>query len=159
MTLETDPVLREQYCFGCGRHNPIGLHLVFERDPDVGDGVIAYYVPRREDEGFPGIMHGGLQGLLLDEACGWAMYADHVFAVTAKIETRFRRTVGTDAAVVARARVVRQRGRRIEIEATLSDVAGVVCVEASALFIRMDAAAEARALASFRAGEGGAAWA
>ena len=36
MTLETDPVLREQYCFGCGRHNPIGLHLVFEHDPDCG---------------------------------------------------------------------------------------------------------------------------
>jgi acyl-coenzyme A thioesterase PaaI-like protein len=159
VTRETDSVLREQYCFGCGRHNPIGFHLVFERDPDTADGVIAYYVPRREDEGFPGVMHGGLQGLLLDEACGWAMYADHVFAVTAKIETRFRRVVGIEAPVVARARVVHQRGRRIEIEATLSDVAGAVCVEASALFLRMDAATEARALASFRAGEGGAAWA
>jgi acyl-CoA thioesterase FadM len=92
----------------------------------------------------------------LDEACGWAMYADHVFAVTAKIETRFRRTVGIEAPVVARARVVRTRGRRIEIEATLSDAVGTVCVEASALFIRMDADAEARALASFRSGEGGA---
>lgn len=151
-------MLREQYCFGCGRHNPIGLHLVFERDPATTDGVITYYVPRREDEGFPGVLHGGLQGLLLDEACGWAMYADHVFAVTAKIETRFRRTVGVDTPVVVRARVVRQRGRRIEIEATLSDAAGVVSVEASALFIRMDADAEAWALASFRAGEGGAAW-
>lgn len=159
MTLETDPVLREQYCFGCGRHNPIGFHLVFERDPDVTDGVVAYYVPRREDEGFPGIMHGGLQGLLLDEACGWAMYADHIFAVTAKIETRFRRTVSIETPVVARARVVRTRGRRIEIEATLSDAAGIVCVEASALFVRMDAETESRALASFRAGEGGAAWA
>lgn len=156
MTQETDPVLREQYCFGCGRHNPIGLHLVFERE---GDGVVAHYLPRREDQGFPHVMHGGLQSLLLDEACGWAMYADHVFAVTAKMETRFRRSVGLDAPVVVRARVVRQRGRRIEIEATLSDEAGAVYVEASALFLRMDRAAEARALASFRVGEGGAAWA
>ena len=30
-------------------------------------------MPRPEDTGFPGIMHGGLLALLLDEAMGWAM--------------------------------------------------------------------------------------
>lgn len=157
MTRETDPMLREQYCFGCGRHNPIGMHLVFERDEE-GDGVIAWYVPRAEDQGFPNVMHGGLLALLLDEAMGWAMYADHIFAVTAKMETRYRRTVGVDAPIAARARVVRQRGRRIEIEASISNAAGELLVEAISLFLRMDAATEARALESFRTGVGGEAW-
>ena len=157
MTRETDPMLREQYCFGCGRHNPIGMHLVFERD-EASDGVIAWYVPRAEDQGFPHVMHGGLLALLLDEAMGWAMYADHIFAVTAKMETRYRRTVGVDAPVAARARVVRQRGRRIEIEASISNAAGEVLVEATSLFLRMDAETEARALESFRSGVGGEAW-
>jgi acyl-coenzyme A thioesterase PaaI-like protein len=166
MTRETDPMLREQYCFGCGRHNPIGMHLVFERD---GDGVMAWYVPREEDQGFPHVMHGGLLALLLDEAMGWAMYADHIFAVTAKMETRYRKVVGVDAPLLARAHVVRQRGRRIEIdvrqrgrrieiEATISNAEGAVLVEASSLFLRMDAETEARALESFRGGVGGAAW-
>lgn len=155
MTRETDPMLREQYCFGCGRHNPIGMHLVFERD---GEGVMAWYVPRLEDQGFPHVMHGGLLALLLDEAMGWAMYADHIFAVTAKMETRYRKVVGVDAPLLARAHVVRQRGRRIEIEATISNAEGAVLVEASSLFLRMDDETEARALESFRGGVGGSAW-
>lgn len=155
MTRETDPMLREQYCFGCGRHNPIGMHLVFERD---GDGVMAWYVPRQEDQGFPHVMHGGLLALLLDEAMGWAMYADHIFAVTAKMETRYRKVVGVDAPLLARAHVVRQRGRRIEIEATISNAEGAVLVEASSLFLRMDGETEARALESFRGRVGGSAW-
>jgi len=157
VTGETDPTLREQYCFGCGRHNPIGMHLVFERDEATG-GVTTTYVPRREDTGFPQLMHGGLAGLLLDEAMGWAMYQDHVFAVTAKIDARYRRPVGLEEPLVVRAHIVRQRGRRIEVQGTLSDAAGNVLVDAEALFIRMDQDAEAQALASFRAGEGGEAW-
>ncbi len=151
MTAATDPVLREHYCFGCGRHNPIGLHLVFERE---ADGVVARYLPRPEDQGFPDVMHGGLLSLLLDEAMGWAMYADSVFAVTAKMDLRFRRTVGLDAPLTARARITRQRGRRIEVEAVLTNDAGHVLVEAAALFIRMSADDEERALASFRASAG-----
>jgi acyl-coenzyme A thioesterase PaaI-like protein len=152
MTTGTDPSLREHYCFGCGRHNPIGFHLVFERE---GDGVVARYAPRPEDQGFPDVMHGGLLSLLLDEAMGWAMYADSVFAVTAKMEVRFRRAVGLDDPITARARIIRQRGRRIEVEAALTDDAGAVLVEATALFMRMSEADEARALASFRASAGG----
>lgn len=152
MTPDTDPALREHYCFGCGRHNPIGFHLVFERD---GDAVVARYVPRPEDQGFPDVMHGGLLSLLLDEAMGWAMYADSVFAVTAKMEVRFRRVVGLDAPLTARARITRQRGRRVELEAALTNDGGDLLVESTALFMRMSPEDEARALASFRASAGG----
>jgi len=141
------PALFEQYCFGCGRHNPIGLHLVFER---AEHGVFARYRPRPEDQGFPQLMHGGLIALVLDEAMGWAMYADGVFAVTARMETRFRRPVGLTAELTARSTITRRRGRRIELEATLADPAGTLLVDASALFLRMHPADEARALASFR---------
>ena len=153
MTSQTDPTLREHYCFGCGRHNPIGFHLVFEREDD--GGVVARYTPRMEDQGFPDAMHGGLLALLLDEAMGWAMYADGVFAVTAKMELRYRRTAGLDGALTARARILRSRGRRIEVEAALTDDDGQVLVQASALFMRMSAEDEARALASFQASAGG----
>ena len=146
-----DPMLNEQYCFGCGRHNPIGFHLIFDRDPAFDAGVVTHYVPRAEDQGFPDVLHGGLLTLLLDEAMGWAMYADRLFAVTAKMETRFRRPVGIEAPLTVRAHIASQRGRRIEVEATITDESGTVLVESSALFLRMDAEAEERALASFRA--------
>jgi acyl-CoA thioesterase FadM len=149
VTRATDPTLREHYCFGCGRHNPIGFHLVFEREED--GGVVARYSPRREDQGFPEVMHGGLLALLLDEAMGWAMYADNIFAVTAKMEVRYRRAAGLDDPLTVRAHITRNRGRRLELEATIANDAGEVLVESSALFMRMNAEDEARALASFRA--------
>ena len=110
------PGANDQYCFGCGRHNPVGFHLVFERD---GEEMVTHYVPKPEDQGFPGIMHGGLLALLLDEAMGWAMYADQLFAVTAKMEMRYRRPTGLDLPLTVRAHIERQRGRRIELAATV----------------------------------------
>ena len=153
-TGDIDPTLNEHYCFGCGRHNPIGLHLVFERDPAGGEstgGMIAGYDPRPEDQGFPEMMHGGIATLLLDEAMGWAMYADRIFAVTARMETRFRRPVPVDAPLVVRSHIVRRRGRRIELAADLCGAGGELLVEATGLFLRMDPEAEARALRTFEA--------
>ena len=142
-----DPDLTNQYCFGCGRHNPIGFHLEFKRD---NDDVVAIYTPRREDTGFPGVMHGGLATLLLDEAMGWAMYSDHVFAVTARMETRFRQPVNLDRAIEVRGRIDRTHGRRIEASAELLDSKSDHLIEASGLFLRMAPEAEARTLAAFR---------
>lgn len=151
MTQPIDPRLNEHYCFGCGRHNPIGFHLTFHRD---GEWVVTRYTPRPEDQGFPGIMHGGLLSLLLDEAMGWAMYADRVFAVTAKMETRFRQRVGLDGTLTVRARVTRRVGRRIAVEADVRDAAGARLVESGGLFLRMAPLDESAVLAAFEA-EGG----
>jgi hypothetical protein len=66
--------------------------------------------------------------------------------------------VGLADPLLVRAHISRQRGRRIEVDATLSGLDGAVLVEAESLFLRMDADAEARALDSFRSGTGGEAW-
>ena len=141
------PGASDQYCFGCGRHNPVGFHLLFERDDAE---MVTRYVPKPEDQGFPRIMHGGLLALLLDEAMGWAMFADQIFAVTAKMELRYRRPTGLDLPLTVRAHIERRRGRRIELAATISDPSGATLVEANGLFVRMPAEQEAEALATFR---------
>lgn len=152
-----DPRLRENSCFGCGDHNPIGLHLRFERS---GEGVEARYRPRSEDQGFPGFVHGGLLGLLLDEAMAWAMYADDVYAVTARMETRYRRPAALEGELVVSARILRRRGRRIEVEGRLRQEPGGAAgapvdatpvAESLGLFVRMSEAEEPPALARLRA--------
>ena len=131
-----DSRLYDQVCFACGGRNAHGLHLRFQRD---GEGaVICRYEPKPEDQGFPGVMHGGILAALLDESMAWAMWAgDRALGVTAKMETRYRRTVGTSGTLVVRGRVVRMRGRRIEVEATVDDEAGERLAEATALFMRL----------------------
>lgn len=156
-----DPRLRENSCFGCGDHNPIGLHLRFERS---GAGVEARHRPRAEDQGFPGFVHGGLLGLLLDEAMAWAMYADDIYAVTARMETRFRRPASLERELVVQARIMRSRGRRIEVEGELRQVHGgpagtadgttadgTLVAESRGLFVRMSESEEPPALAQLRA--------
>ena len=133
---EFDPRLYDQVCFACGGRNQHGLHLRFAHD---GDGaVICRYQPKLEDQGFPGVMHGGILAALLDESMAWAMWAaDRALGVTAKMETRYRRSVGTEGELVVHARVLRIRGRRIEVEATVDDAAGARLAEATALFMRL----------------------
>jgi acyl-coenzyme A thioesterase PaaI-like protein len=142
-----DAAFYEQYCFACGHQNPIGLHLSFA--PDGEGGVFATYEPRREDQGFPGVMHGGVAASLLDEAMAWAMFASHrVLGVTAKMEMRYRRAIDLDGPLTLRGRVTRQRGRRIEVEASLANAGGDRLVEATSLYLSMSGDEESRVLAA-----------
>ncbi len=126
----------DQICFACGDRNPHGLHLRFNRDGEAG--VVATFVPRAVDQGFPGVLHGGILAALVDESMAWAMWAaDRALGVTAKMEMRYRRPVTPDAPLTVRGRVVRTRGRRFEVEASILDAAGETLVEASALFLRL----------------------
>ena len=59
-------------CFGCDPGSPIGLKLSFERE---GDRVRSIWEPDPNMEGYPGVVHGGIQATLADEIGGWFIYA------------------------------------------------------------------------------------
>lgn len=131
----------DQVCFACGDRNHHGLHMRFER---AEDGVRCRYTPREADQGFPGTMHGGIISTLMDEAMAWALWSHaRALGVTAKMETRYRRPVPSEAPLVVQARVAASRGRRYELAASIEDVEGNVLVEATALFLRFSPDEEA----------------
>ncbi len=132
-----DERLYEQVCFACGRHNSIGLRLTFAPiEVDGRAGVEARYEPREQDQGFPGVVHGGILVTLLDEAMAWALFAHHnSLGVTAKMETRYRQQVSHERPLTVRGYIERARGRRVEVAAELLDESGGVLVESSALFL------------------------
>lgn len=149
MTSDTDafdPRHYDQICFACGDRNPHGLHMRFERDPDGPEGaVVCRYRPREADQGFPGVLHGGVLSTLLDEAMAWAMWAkSRALGVTAKMETRYRRPVEAGADLAVHAVVTEERGRRIQVEAAIAGPDGAVLVESSALFLRLPPEEEQR---------------
>ena len=137
---EAPPPLAARYdhgCFGCGRLNPHGLHLVFAALPD-GDGVAAPFTPRIEHEGFVGVVHGGIVTAALDEAMGWAVYARDVWAVTGKLAVAFRRPVAVGVPTRAVGRVVADRGRLIDVAAELRRADDdALLAEATATFVRV----------------------
>jgi acyl-coenzyme A thioesterase PaaI-like protein len=127
VTLNSD--LNEGYCFGCGRNNPIGLKLDFTRD---GDGVRAEFTPDRAHQGWPGLLHGGILGCLLDEAMSNAAYATGCTCLTASITIRLRQPVKVEVPLVVTGRVTRHRKRLVETTGEIRLRDGTVIAESTA---------------------------
>lgn len=119
-------------CFGCGQRNPIGLKLRFRTE---GNSVVADFTPADVYEGYPGYLHGGIIGALLDEAMGWAAYSlsGGTLAVTAKVQIRFRRPVLIGETLTVSASITRKTRQFVWTEATLKRSDGKVAAEAAAV--------------------------
>lgn len=155
-------------CFGCGPDHPTGLHL----EVVAGDGVSirSTFTVSEHHQGAPGLAHGGLLSTAFDESLGFLNWLIQTPAVTAQLETSFRRPVPVGATLHIDARMSGRSGRKIWTEAKgrLDGWDGPVAVEAAALFVAVDlahfrtngraedvsaAAAEARVLRSVRSFE------
>ncbi len=127
----------DHYCFGCGKNNPYGLHLHFYPLEDES-GIWTPFTPRREHEGYTGIVHGGIITTVLDEVMAWSLYRLDAWAVTARMSVTFRRPVEIGVEARAIGRVVSDRGRLIEVAGEVRRVADdILLAEAAATFARV----------------------
>ena len=127
VTLNTD--LNEGFCFGCGQNNPIGLKLNFTREGGV---IRTEFTPDKAHQGWPGLLHGGILGCLLDEAMSNIAYATGNTCLTASISIRLRQPVKVEVPLVITAWITRQRKKLIETagRACLKD--GTIIAESTA---------------------------
>lgn len=125
-------------CFGCGPRNPRGLGLEFVV---VGDAVTSSFVPHEDLQGADGIVHGGMQATILDEAMGHACYVDELpppdapvsglrppdlHIVTVELVVRYRRPMRVGEPAVVWARMVERRGRTRRVDAGIEAADGTV---------------------------------
>jgi uncharacterized protein (TIGR00369 family) len=133
-------------CFACGPANPIGMHLVFDRDGE-SDEVIARATLAPHYQGWRGIAHGGIVMALLDEAMAHAAgFAGHR-GVTATVSVRFRKPVRLERPIVVRGRVTWQRRNVLGVEGNIFDEDGALLARAEGSFVslgRLDAADDRR---------------
>src|SRR5689334_23493936 len=74
----------KNYCFGCGRDNPTGMHLKMGLDAETGVARGSFRTVGR----FRGSrlhLHGGIIATLLDEAMGKLNRLDAIIAPTADL--------------------------------------------------------------------------
>lgn len=116
-------------CFGCATHNDVGAKMEFYED---GDEIVTIWKPRSEYQGWIDTLHGGIQAVLLDEICAWAVLRKlQTTGVTSKMETRYRKSVSTkDSHIVLRASIKEVKRNIAIIEAKLYNENGDVCTEA-----------------------------
>jgi acyl-coenzyme A thioesterase PaaI-like protein len=82
-------------CFICGLENPVGLHLhIYETEPGV---VETTYIAPDHFQGYPGVLHGGIVGAIIDEISGRALMGSDPmnprFMFTARLEVKYRKNV------------------------------------------------------------------
>ena len=125
-------------CFACGMENPIGLKLTMYGDPETGQVMCDYTIPKIY-EGYPGIAHGGIVAALLDEVISRVyMVADHNrFMYTAKLTSRFRKHVPVEQPLHMTGAFIKDRGRTAEAEAKVFGPDGELLAEGEALLIAL----------------------
>ena len=127
LTLNTD--LNEGFCFGCGSNNPMGLKLHFTQD---GDTVRTEFTPDKMHQGWPGLLHGGIIGCLMDEVMSNVVYATGSTCMTASINIRLRQPVKVEVPLVITAQITRRRKKLIETAGQICLQDGTVIAEATA---------------------------
>ncbi len=110
-------------CFICGLENPIGLHLhIYETEPGV---VESTYIAPEHFQGYPGVLHGGIVGAIIDEVSGRALMGSDPmnprFMFTAKLEVKYRKNVpiGRQLRIIGKA--VKTKARSAEAWAGIYD--------------------------------------
>ena len=121
-------------CFGCGHSNEHGLHLTFKRmEPSVVESRVA--IPSHLS-GPAGIVHGGIQALLLDEVMGAAAYcvAETPAVLTAEMSVRYKGSVPTGQTLIVRAVCTGRDDKNMFLEGTISVPDGSPLTTATARF-------------------------
>ncbi|QDR81881.1 PaaI family thioesterase [Sporomusa termitida] len=119
-----------QWCFGCGPHNPIGMKLSFRAEENR---YLTTFVPGPEHQGYDGIMHGGLISTLLDEVMARYLHAQGLNAVTARLEVRFRQPTPIGQELTISGWITGQRGKMYELAGNITLPDGTVTAEGKAI--------------------------
>ncbi|MGM7647894.1 PaaI family thioesterase [Nocardia sp. JW2] len=131
-------VIPDYHCFGCSPHNAAGLRLSFTPRPD--GALEAGFRLGRTFESYPGVVHGGLIGVVCDEVMGnLIVLARNVPAFTVSQRTRFLTPLLIDRDYRCVATLPPERGPGpIAAHAEILDADGKVCASSTATYQPFD---------------------
>lgn len=101
--------------------------------------LLGYYHLGRRLAGHQGIIHGGLQAVLLDECMARASFGrlPAKISVTANLQVNYKAPVPVNRYVVLKADTVKVEGRKAWVEGSVTDaLTGDVYAQASGLFVQ-----------------------
>jgi uncharacterized protein (TIGR00369 family) len=126
------------FCFGCGAANSAGMHLSFSRD-EAQRKVAGTLRLGERYQGAPGIVHGGIVALVLDEALSKVSKFHGVSAVTAELIVEYLRPVHVDEEIFVEAVNERCQGRQLLHAGEIRDTKGRVLARARGRFVAVNA--------------------
>ncbi len=124
----------DDYCFACGKANPLGLKLKIQPHPE--GGAVAQFTPPREFQGYEGVLHGGIAATLVDEVMVWASFFQGVPVVTGTLTVKYRRPVPVEQPLEIRGWILETGSRRVRARAEIR-LRGQVLVSAESLLLKV----------------------
>jgi acyl-coenzyme A thioesterase PaaI-like protein len=129
--------LPDYQCFGCSPRNDSGLRLRFEAD---GEDLVTTFTAERRHESYPGVLHGGLIGVVCDEAMGNLIVLNlglAAFTVTQRTVFVTPLRIGETYTCVARLRKPVD-GDVVRAESEIQDADGVLVASSTASYRTTD---------------------
>ncbi len=101
-------------CLVCGLKNELGLKASFYELEN--DELVAVFKPLEEHQSYPGRMHGGMAGAILDETIGRLIMAkdENLFGVTVELNLKYKKPVPLDEELRVVARITRDNRKLFE---------------------------------------------
>lgn len=99
---------QDNYCFACGKENPIGLKMEFEYAPGE---VTVRFTPRKEHQGWGDVVHGGILFTLMDEAMARMIIDAGDMVVTSRMEIKFLRPALVNEEIVLKGKLDKTEGK------------------------------------------------
>ena len=125
----------ENRCFGCGGANDDGMKLSFVQDNDK-KRIVGRFVLGERYQGGGGMAHGGIIGVLLDEAMGKVYRFRDVRAVTAELTVKYLKPVNVREEIIVEGwEETERKGRNLFHIGEIRNSAGDVLALGKARFV------------------------
>ena len=101
-------------CVVCGLENNCGLKASFYQMDN--DELVAMFKPIDEHQSYPGRLHGGIIGAILDETIGRAIMVKHenIWGVTVELNLQFKKPIPLNEDLRVVGRITKDSSRLFE---------------------------------------------
>lgn len=124
-------------CLVCGLENQLGLKASFY---ELGnDELVAIFKPLEEHQSYPGRMHGGIAGTILDETIGRAIMIkeNDIWGVTVELTIKFNKPIPLKEELKVIGRITKDSSRLFEGTGEIVLKNGEVAASAWGKYLKM----------------------
>ena len=127
--------LPEYSCFGCAPQNKSGHKLEFYFDDNEKVLISRLDEDPMHFQGFPGVLHGGIQATMMDEVGFWVIYDQlKKFAFTLNMNINYKKIIHLPDELTIRAWIKESDEKKVLVSGQIVNRAGEITSEADLLF-------------------------
>ncbi len=123
-------------CYVCSPFHKNGFNLKFYYDEESNNVFSPLKNVQDNKSGFPGVLHGGFQAMLIDEIMFWAVYYNaKKITVTGNMKIQYLKPLHTECDYFIKGKLIKQQGIMYKAEGWIEDEKGNFFVKGAGTYI------------------------